>query len=891
MSDYHEELSILNPDSSTYHEVKFALEETLRLLEGISPELKSEFLRLREIFLKTRKESKLPIDIIKKENLEHLEELVKIFSIYLMLINIIEERQIPEEDCQIEKVINELQNEGFEKDDILEVLESIRFYPVFTAHPTESRRRTFLESHHEIQNSLAKIFPFGNKDAYEDFSYRLMLLFKSDLVRDQKIEVLFELDNLVYILESSVLGAILKTNKRLQEIIQAPLKKSPIKLGSWIGGDRDGNPYVTNEVMTKVMKLQHKTIINVYIKLVEKLRRELSISTNVVEPTDALKESLEVESEYLDEDSKKLFQKEPFRAKLSLMEQKLRNRLLSVNSLSEVEFTYGSPKEFISDIDMLVDSLDTVSAKGLIELRNLVIGSGFHLMQLDFREHKDAIKSAITEIFSYLGVADSDFPNLPKEKMIEILNHAIEKPKIELQSLLGKLTKESESIVEAFIKIEWAKEKLSKDIIDSFIISMTQESTDLLSVLWFARHSGLWKEGEETRISITPLFETIEDLRKAPEILKELKNNPHYGKYLKDRNNIQEVMIGYSDSSKDGGIFASNFSLNRAIHYLMELESELGIKFKLFHGRGGSISRGGGTLEAALLASPAKSVDGYLKVTEQGEVISSKYLNPHNAEQNFKKTLAMLLKKSVYDKFNIRIDCGKNNQFTTLMQEVSDKSMQSYRELVYHTPGFIDYFKEATPIYFIQQLNIGSRPSKRRDTNRVEDLRAIPWVFAWTQNRSIIPAWYGLGSGLKSLYGTRKTELRECYQACPFFKTTIDNVAQALLKTEMDISKLYGAFVQDTTLKNTIWNTIEHEFYDTIESILYVRGEENLLESENALRDSILLRKPYLTALNIFQIELIKKYKSAKYKEKQERLLKQISSTIVGIAQGMRNTG
>ncbi|MDE5592281.1 MAG: phosphoenolpyruvate carboxylase, partial [Helicobacter sp.] len=333
-------------------------------------------------------------------------------------------------------------------------------------------------------------------------------------------------------------------------------------------------------------------------------------------------------------------------------------------------------------------------------------------------------------------------------------------------------------------------------------------------------------------------------------------------------------------------------SLNQAISNLIGLEDELQIKFRLFHGRGGSVSRGGGALGNALLSSPDNSVAGFLKITEQGEVISAKYLNPKKAESRFLSILEALLKKSVYDKF------GKNSQancenFDEIMRNISEESFKAYRALVYDTKGFMQYFKEVTPIEFIQYLNIGSRPSKRNDTGRIEDLRAIPWVFAWSQNRAIITAWYGVGSGLQKAYEIcgDKEVFRTCYEKDLFFKTTIDNISQVLLKVDLEIAKLYSEFAEDKLVGNKIWQMIESEYHLTIQWLLFIRQEEYLLASEEMIRDSILLRKPFLTNLSFLQLNLIKQYKNAKYHEQKERIIQQIVTTIVGIAQGIRNTG
>lgn len=895
-------------DSHFYQELQFIYNVMVEMLEELSPNVGDFFLKLRSELLEKQKSQDSIRTILEKITLsDKTLETIKAFSLYNILLNIIEERHNfdgKDTFSTIQKAYLELFDEGFVKKDVDKTLSEMQFYPVFTAHPTESRRRTFLEAHHEISDDLSKIFEFNDENAKEHIKYRLRLLWQSHLVRSEKLEVLFELDNLLYIVESSIIKSAQNVLDLIEKILEKPLKKSPIELGSWIGGDRDGNPFVTNEVMTRVMRTQHQLIIEIYLQKIQKLIRELSISTDFVPISEELKKSLEKEKNELEEMSLKLYGREPFRAKLYLMKKKLKNRLIAVNTPNKIDFVYGHPKELIDDIDLLINNLDSVSSKYLKEFRNLVLLGGFHLMRLDFREHRDMFVNAISEVFCLLGFCDSDFGNFTEEKKIHILNTALEKPKIELDDITNKVSKSTQEILEAFLRIKWAKQHISEDIMKSFIISMTTEASDLLCVLWCLKQSGLWQPSNEcnkeinAKIRITPLFETIDDLQRAKDIIKTLSENKHYAHYLRDLKNIQEIMIGYSDSSKDGGIFTSNYSLYQAIFELIKLGDNLGIQFILFHGRGGSVSRGGGKLESALLASPPKSVCGLLKTTEQGEVISSKYLNPKIAEFNFSNTVGALLKKSIYDSFcnddapNIKTNkniCYIDTVQWKMMEAISTASHKTYRELVYHTDGFMEYFKFATPINFIQQLNLGSRPSKRKESSKVEDLRAIPWVFAWTQNRSIIPAWYGIGSGLEAIKDQKA--LQDCYRDSEFFKTTIDNISQVLLKVDITIAQRYNKFVHNEDLKNKIWLMIKNEYDKTMRFILNVRGEKELLENEPELRNSILLRKPYITALNLLQIELIKKYHLCTHQNERDKLIEEIHSTIVGIAQGMRNTG
>ncbi|WP_104697857.1 MULTISPECIES: phosphoenolpyruvate carboxylase [unclassified Helicobacter] len=870
-------------------EKQFILNIMMNMLKDTDTVCANFFSSLNQILEEKKSTQELLHNIITKDK---TLEVIKAFSLYNILLNIIEERfnihtKKPLE--KLKKTYEELIEEGFNPKDIQEVLENMKFYPVFTAHPTESRRRTFLEAHHSIDEDLYKIFDLKENDRVENINYRLHLLWQTSLIRSQKLEVLFELDNLLYIIETTILDSAQDALEILSQILKRPLQKSPIELGSWVGGDRDGNPFVSNELMIQVMKTQHKLIINLYIKKINALIRELSINKNFCNISKDLYQSIEENKDYLNSENKELYKDEPFRSMLILMRKKLENRLVGINTNWEVDFVYKNASELLSDIDMLIKNLSKTCARKLNELRNLVLLGDFYLLKLDFREHKSVFQNAISEIFCLLGIYNSGFNTLENNKKIEILNQALEHPIINLSSLTKDLSQETQNVIDIFSSIQWGKKNLSDEIIRSFILSMTTDASDLLCILWFAKQTKLWIPNIEAKISITPLFETIQDLQHAKEIIATLSQNKHYATYLKDCNSCQEIMVGYSDSSKDGGIFASNYNLYNAITDLIKLGETLGIRFLLFHGKGGSVSRGGGTLDSALLASPPKSVAGLLKVTEQGEMISSKYLSPISAHFNLANTLSALLKKSCYDTYFPEQTSHQKISDTQTIKVISEQSYRFYRRLVYETKGFIDYFKQATPIEFIQHLNLGSRPSKRKDTQRVEDLRAIPWVFAWTQNRSIIPAWYGLGSGLEAIKD--RSLLRHCYLESDFFRSTLDNISQAFLKVDLDIAKLYNDFVEDSNLKNTIWNLIEEEYKRTMDIMLYIRDETKLLDTQPDIRESIFMRKIPVSALNLIQIELIKRYHQANYPQQKERLMEEIHSTIVGIAQGMRNTG
>lgn len=821
-------------------------------------------------------------------------KMIKTLTLYNILLNILEERSsIQNKDCfkQIQDSFLDLK-QNLSKQSLQDIFSSLCFYPVFTAHPTESRRRTFLEAHFSIDHDLHKLFDLKERpdiraQRITNIQYRLNLLWNTSLIRDQKLEVLFELDNLLFIVTKSILPNARRTLRLLDELLEGELSSSPIILGSWIGGDRDGNPYVDNKTMIRVVKEQHRVIINLYLKWIASLERELSLSQEEYQPCHKFLHSIELEKQHLPPNLLSKYSKEPFRAKLRLMHKKLKNRLTGIHTHWENPFVYRDIEEFIKDIKLIEQNLPLGSKKNIKQLRYLAMLGDFFLLRLDFREHKEVFLKALSEIFAFLGVSQN-FLELEEESKIHILNLMLEEEILSLEDFKKNLSSKTQECIEIFHTISWIKNHFGKKAIHSFILSMTKNPSDLLVVLYLAKLTGLWKKGS-AQIAITPLFETISDLKNSYTILQSLSKNPHYRRYLRDCDNTQEIMVGYSDSSKDGGIFASSFHLHTSISNLMNLGDKLGIKFILFHGRGGSVSRGGGSLSSALEAAPPNSLKGCLKVTEQGEVISSKYLSPLSAQYNLANTLSTLLRLSnpLDSKISSsrEISPSKNAQ---KLREISELSMRTYRNLVYETKGFYEYFQSVTPIEFIQKLNLGSRPSKRNLSDRIEDLRAIPWVFAWTQNRSILPSWYGVGSALFSM---DKNQLQDLYLESIFFKTTIDNISQAFLKVDLEIAGLYHDFMQDQTLCQKIKTLIWEEHEKTLECLLLTRREKELLESEEITRNSILMRKNLINTLNKLQITLIKNYKNTKEHNQRNQILKEIHSTIVGIAQGLRNTG
>lgn len=880
--------AIKTHDAQLDTELDFVIKEVVALVERNAPALKDEFVRLRELFADGQADL---IEGLKDVATSDLASLIKAFTIYFLLTNIAEERdEARQNNPSITEEVARLESLGFAKRDIIDILKEITFYPVFTAHPTESRRRTFLEAHRDISDDFEQYFDSKKQSALENLRYRLALLWQTSIIRDEKIDVLFEQDNLLYIVENAILESLCEVHNEI-ESITGKLDHSVTQLCSWIGGDRDGNHFVTNNVTAKVMRNQTETIIKIYQKHISALIRDLSINQRHTYVNQKFLANVESEMQEAPKGIK-YHKNEPYRNKLLLMRVKLQNHLIGLNSVDKPSFRYKDSEELLADIDLMLNSLDPNCSLALKEFRNKVLVGGFHLMKLDFREHSEIIVNTVSELFAMHGFCDTNFTMLDKIDQLNTLNWALSQPNINLRQSVHNVSESAKNLIGALFTIEWGKNEISEKILDSFILSMTTDSVDLMCALWLVKQANLWIPGEAARVRITPLFETIDDLVASTSIMQELCENEHYKKYIVDQRFEQEIMIGYSDSSKDGGIFTSNFSLNRAIINLMDLAENLNVKFRLFHGRGGSVSRGGGPTQTAVLASPAKSVDGWLKLTEQGEVISAKYLNEKVGQNNFKEIIGALLYKSINDHFNIRTDCGKKNEFVALMQIVSDASMKKYKSLTVETPNFIEYFQQATPYEFIDRLNIGSRPSKRKGLGSIEDMRAIPWVFSWMQNRSILTAWYGVGTGLEAGANERGIEvLQKSFVECPFFNTTIDNIAMSFLKIDLEIAELYNNFVGDVELRNSIWSSIVEEYEKTKKYLLLVRDEKELLEKNPKLRQTIILRKPYLTGLGHFQIELLKRYKEENSDLVKTNLSEQIASTIVGVSLGVRNTG
>jgi phosphoenolpyruvate carboxylase len=794
------------------------------------------------------------------------------------------------------------------------LLRDLFILPVFTAHPTESKRRVIQQRLRTIAGLLRALeqpdlLPDERLALSEQVHENMVILWQSDETRDRRPTVLDEVRNGMYYFENTVFAL---APAIYAELVRALATYYPgehfdvptfLRYGSWIGGDRDGNPFVTVEVTEEAIREQKETILKLYNIEVDKLYNHLSSATTRVGFSQELLESIQHDFTLVPPEEHEVlerFRLEPYRQKLILMFRRLRATRAENESPWKKRVrnprAYHSVQEFQGDLLLIHNSLCANKGERLVRgdlarLLRAVEIFGFHLATLDIRQHADHHRRAMGEIVERYGLA-SRYATLAEAERVALLSREI----ASARPLTAKLdfSPETNQAVELFRLIRQAHEQVDAEIIQSYIISMTAQVSNVLEVLLFLRDAGLFG-----KIDVTPLFETMEDLHNAPRIMSKLFANAAYRQHLAGRGHHQQIMIGYSDSNKDGGYLRANWMLFQVQRNLARVCDEHGIRLTLFHGRGGTLGRGGGPTSRAILAQPPESVRGRFKITEQGEVISNRYDNPEIAHRHLEQMVSAVLltsgKRPVYP---------QEQEWATLMEELSQRAYVKYRALV-EQPNFLRYFHDTTPIDLIDQLNIGSRPARRKQTESISDLRAIPWVFSWSQSRVNLPSWYGVGTALASwvdeeraghagevatIRQTRLAQLRTMYQRWPFFTTVLDNVQVGLCKADMDIASLY-AQLTSREIQAAIFAEIRQEFERTKELVLQVTESTELLAKEQWLQRSIKLRNPYVDPLNCIQVALLRHLRSQPNPDTLEQLQQAILLSVNGVAAGLQNTG
>ncbi|WP_029352420.1 phosphoenolpyruvate carboxylase [Bosea sp. 117] len=776
--------------------------------------------------------------------------------------------------------------------------------PVLTAHPTEVRRRSTMTHESRIAELLAereRIDPTPEEleSGADELRRRVLTLWQTNLLRKTKLTVLDEVANGLSYYESTFLRELPKLYAALEDRLAAieghgegPAVGRFLRTGSWIGGDRDGNPFVTAEVTAQTMRLQSAVAVKFYLDELSALGAELSISTirvHVSEELLALVDSSPDPSPHR--------RNEPYRLATTTIAARLKATAfrLEIADLVGIAYKpaavpYESAAELKADLDVIDRSLrmhkSAAIARGkLRHLRRAVDCFGFHLAILDSRQNSDVHERCVAELFE-VAAPGTNYKGLPEGTRVSMLLRELATAR-PLTSPFAKYSEETLGEMAMLRTCARIHQLFGPEAIQTCIISKAEGVSDMLELALLLKEVGLVDPAGTSAVNIVPLFETIEDLRNAARVMEQMFRLPEYRRLVDSRGSMQEVMLGYSDSNKDGGFVTSGWELYKAEIELIEVFKRHGVRLRLFHGRGGSVGRGGGPSYDAILAQPGGAVQGAIRITEQGEIISSKYANPSVGRGNLEILAAATLEATL-----LSGDAkAPRDEYLTVMEELSDAAFSAYRGLVYETPRFEDYFWESTVINEIATLNIGSRPASRKKTRRIEDLRAIPWVFSWAQCRLMLPGWYGFGAAVKAWLAKHPDGLpllQEMYREWPFFRTQLSNMDMVLSKSSIAIASRYAQLVEDVELRESIFGRIRTEYHDSIDALLTISQQPKLLAANPVLDRSIRYRFPYIDPLNHVQVGLLRKYRA---NDTDEKVLQGIQLTINGISAGLRNSG
>jgi phosphoenolpyruvate carboxylase len=784
--------------------------------------------------------------------------------------------------------------------------------PVVTAHPTEVRRKTIFQ----VQRQVAGLIRERDRAAAGEIDeaqwsaqlWRSVLtLWQTALLRLSKLRLSDEIDEALRYYELSLFDVVPAINAELRRALEerwpgAGLLPRPMLLpGSWIGGDRDGNPFVTADALRRATTRQAETALAHHLAELDALRTELSMSDRLVTPTPQLYALADASR-----DNSPFRADEPYRRALTGISGRLGATAQEVfgrrlDPAPEVELPpYGSPDELGADLDVVDASLRSHGAGALADdrlrrLREAVEVFGFHLCGLDMRQNSAVHEEVVAELLAWAGVCD-DYAALDEPARVELLagELTLRRPLVRPGAELSETTRgELDVLLAAAEQVSL----LGPRAIPNYVISMCESVSDVLEVAVLLKEAGLLDPGAPSSpahpgptcpVGISPLFETIDDLRAAGTTLTAVLDQPLYRALLASRGDMQEVMLGYSDSNKDGGYLAANWALYRAELDLVEVARKEGIRLRLFHGRGGTVGRGGGPSYEAIRAQPPGAVAGALRITEQGEVIAAKYADPDLARRNLEALVAATLESSLLDIEGLGDDA---DPAYALLDDLADRAQRAYRALVHETPGFVEWFRAATPIRELGELNIGSRPASRKAGDSIADLRAIPWVFSWSQARIMLPGWYGTGSALEQWVDgddERLARLQELHRHWPFFRSVLSNMGMVLAKTDLDLAARYAELVPDEELRARVFDQITAEHERTCRMLLAITGDDHLLADNPSLARSIRNRFPYLEPLHHLQVEMLRRRRAG---DDDELTRRNIQLTINGIATALRNSG
>jgi phosphoenolpyruvate carboxylase len=892
------------------------------------------------------------MQIVERCDLRMAIDVIRAFTIYFHLVNTAEQyhriRRRREHEAGPEPtpqrgslgaLVEQLRRTQVNEESLQQLLQRLSIELVFTAHPTEATRRTLIIKSRQVadlleaydrERGLLSDHPQRPWPRQRELESTIALLWRTDAVRHVRPQPIDEVKMGIYYLDEILYDALPELYAEFAQLLethypQAAFDLPPfLRIGSWIGGDQDGNPNVGPETLLAALRLQRVSVLAHYRRSIEALAREYSQSLNYSTITEALRRSIEEDAARLPTYDRELGEQtrlEPYRRKLSFMWKRLGATLALSSPPDDLagEFAQGSAlrtiayddaRELLADLHLVYDSLladgeREVAHGALARLIRQVELFGFHFASLDVRQHSERHATALSELLRVTGLTTTlggtparDYLEMDEAERVALLERLLCDPRVLPRRGL-QLSKETASVLGTFEAIRQAREEFGPRAVTCYIISMARTLSDLLEVQFFCKEAGI------SGLPIVPLFETIADLRACASVMETAFNAPLYRRWVADHGDEQQIMLGYSDSSKDGGILTSGWELYQAQQRLAALGQRYGIGIMIFHGRGGAIGRGGGPIYEAILGQPPGTVNGRIRITEQGEMLSFKYGLHDIALRNMELVVAGVVESSLPG-------TGVSNEparWAEIMERLSDGAYRRYRRLIYEDPEFLSFFEQATPILELGWLNIGSRPARRTSGRSIEELRAIPWVFSWMQSRYVLPSWYGVGGAIEAFVEQDPTglaELQQMYRSWPFMRAFLDNLQMTLSKADLHIARHYAMLVADEELRRRISMEIEREYERTRHWLLQIVGGTALLDNSPVLQRSIRLRNPYVDPLSYFQVVLLRRLRAlggpldlskaeqeevGEEERERARVTYAVLLTINGIAAGLRNTG
>ena len=894
------------------------LGETLRNLWGEEIFEMVEYVRASTRTLRESPNTELRDELFKKldeSSLWMVIRTVRAFTSYFHLANVAEQHHRIEfkgvagaRREWLEEAFDRIRDADIPVEEITDVVNRLEVRPVYTAHPTEAARRSILNKLRRVGELLTdrsnpKLLESETRRIDRRLSEVVEEILQTDELRHQRPAPTDEARNIMFYMEDMFKFAIAEVEEALDDqletfgISRTPTTRS-MQFGTWVGGDRDGNPNVTHELTRQILDLQHERALKMFAPAIGALAQTLSQSTRIVEISDELKESLEKDRAELPsvwDEFWNLDADEPYRLKCAFIYERVLNGISATEGSVKGKPSYSNVESLLADLELMLDSLEAnqsgAAANGEVRrVMQRISAFGMTLATMDIRQHAEVTGTAVNELIDRVESIEGGFGSLSMDERSARLIKELNSKRI-LSSRAASYSPATTEVLDLVDTVRQAQDDYGNQVIESWIVAMTRDIDDLLAVLVLAKEAGLVVPEEGiSRISVVPLFEEIEDLRRSHEVMDSFLSIPEIKSLVEASGGVVEVMLGYSDSNKDGGITTSQWELYKAQRELRTISQKHGVAIRLFHGRGGTVGRGGGPTKDAIMAQPYATVDGRIKITEQGEVISDKYGLPELARNHLELSVAAVIEASLLHD-EPRYTDEKLEEWFAAMDWISERAYAKYRSLI-ETEGFVDYFMDSTPVEELAGMNIGSRPARRASADgkrSIDDLRAIPWVFGWMQSRQVVPGYYGVGQALREAREAGMGDvLTEMYNEWSFFNTFISNVEMTLVKSSMEIAGRYVETLVDPSLHH-IFEDIKEERNKGVKELLRITEQENLLDRQPVLKRTLAVREYYVDPLNYLQVSLLARRRSSM--EVDSSVERALLLSINGVAAGLKNTG